>query len=88
MFLLVLVMLGHPWLTHWLVYNTPGKIESNFIPSLFVTCVIFLFGYSCQFFGCFLVYCYVYNIDLWYAGIHVFYIKGTDSHIFIEHDGL
>jgi hypothetical protein len=31
---------------------------------------------------------YVYNVDFWYVSIHVLYIKGTDSHIFVEFDGL
>jgi hypothetical protein len=41
MFRLVLMMSGHPRLTHQLVYSTAGQIKSNFVPSLFVICVIF-----------------------------------------------
>jgi hypothetical protein len=41
------MMLGHPWLSRRLIYSTAGQIESNFVPLLFVVCVIFLFGCTC-----------------------------------------
>jgi hypothetical protein len=83
------MMLGHPWLTHRFVYITPGQLEGNFVLSLFVICIMFLCVYSCQFLGYFLIYYYyVYNVDFWYVSIHNFYIKGTDSHIFVEFNGL
>jgi hypothetical protein len=40
MFQLVLMMLGQPWITHRFVYSNSGQTESNFVPSLFVICVI------------------------------------------------
>jgi hypothetical protein len=72
-----LMMLEHPWITHQFVHSTPGELESNFVSSVFVIYVMFLFVYSCQFLGYFLIYyllCF-YNVDFWYVSIHVFYIK-------------
>jgi hypothetical protein len=57
MFQLILMMLGHPWLTRRFVYIIAGQIGSSFAPSVFVICVLFLSGYSCEFLSFSLVYC-------------------------------
>jgi hypothetical protein len=86
MFQLILMMLGHTWLTYQFVYSTAGQIGSSFAPLLFAICVLLLSGYSCESLSCFLVYHYVYNLSFWYISIHVFYIKWTYSHISIKYD--
>jgi hypothetical protein len=55
MFQLILMMLGHPWLTCRFIYSIAGQIGSSFVPSIFS--VLFLTGYSCEFLSCSLVYC-------------------------------
>jgi Kef-type K+ transport system membrane component KefB len=53
MFLLALLMLGHPWLIYWFVRSIVRQTENNFVPSLFVICVMFLFG-------CFVDFCVIF----------------------------
>jgi hypothetical protein len=55
MFLPVLMMLELPLLVHQFVYSIPGRLGNNFVPVLFLICVLFLFGYFNQFHGCFLL---------------------------------
>jgi hypothetical protein len=66
MFPLILMTSAHPWLIRQFVYNTPGRIGSNFVLLLFLICVLFLFVYFSQCHSSFLVY-YFFNYLIIYT---------------------
>jgi hypothetical protein len=88
MFQLIMMMLGHPWLTRRFVYSIVGHTGSRFVPSLLAVCVLFLriFMWISKLLSSILLIIFI--VSLFGILVYMFSISKEHSHTSMKFDGL